>query len=78
MELILDLIDVHNKHVDKMLELADALFNIKPEIVDTPIDKAFSEAFNGVIINAISLCCEANSFDGGKWMTDENWHVMKG
>lgn len=78
MELILDLIDIHNKHVDKMNEFAKVLLETYPDVENTPVNKAYSEAFNGVIINAVSLCCEANSYDGGKWMTDEDWHVMKG
>jgi hypothetical protein len=78
METILDLIEMHNEHVDKMLELARVLLEAYPDIEDTPADTAYSEAFNGVIVNAISLCCEANSFDGGKWMTDEDWHVVEG
>ena len=77
MELILDLIDIHNKHVDKMIELGNTLFHSNPDVANTPVDQAFSEAYNGVIMNAISLCCEINSYDDCKWMTDEDWHVVK-
>ena len=74
---ILDMIDMHNDHANKMDELAEKLIEIYPDVENTAVDDAFSKAYNGIIANAISLCCEANSYNNGEWMTDEDWHVVK-
>lgn len=68
-------IEMHNEHVDKMFELGEALLAQYPDIEETPINKAFCEAYNGIVGNAIYLCCEANSLEHG-WATDDDWHVV--
>lgn len=74
---LLEAIEMHNNHVEKMQDLAQTLMDNIPNVEDTPIDKAFGEAFNSLIGNAIYLCCEANGYDGGKWMTTSDWCVMR-
>lgn len=74
---LLEAIEMHNSHVEKMQDLAQTLMDNIPNVEDTPIDKAFGEAFNSLIGNAIYLCCEANGYDGGKWMTTGDWYVMR-
>ena len=74
---IMDLVDMHNDHVDKMNVLAKTLLDIYHDIEDTPADKAFSDAFNSIIAMAIWLCCEMNSMDNGTWKTTDDWRVVK-
>ena len=76
-QLLYDFIVMHNEHVGSMNKLADVLLETYPDVDNTPVTKAFSTAYNGVILNAISLCCEMNSCDDGKWMTNENWCIVK-
>ena len=73
---LLEAIEMHNEHVDKMQDLAQVLMDNILDVESTPIDKVFGEAFNSLIGNAIYLCCEANSYGGG-WCTTGDWHVMK-
>ena len=73
---VFEAIDMHNEHVDKMQELAEALLAEYPDIEDTPVSKAFCEAFDGLMGNAIYLCCEANRIDEDRWVTTEDWHVI--
>ena len=74
---IFEAIEFHNEQVDKMQDLAEALMAAYPNVEDTPVDKAFGEAFSSLIPMAILLCCEANSEDpDGKWCTSTSWHVM--
>jgi hypothetical protein len=70
-------IEMHNNHVNKMQDLAQALMDTYPDVENTPVDTAFCEAFSSLIGNAIYLCCEANGVDECKWMTTEDWHVMR-
>lgn len=72
---LLEAIEMHNEHVDKLMALGYALLEWYPNVDNTPVSKAFCEAMNGIIGNAIYLCCEANSTDSGKWYTTEDWHV---
>jgi hypothetical protein len=78
MENILEAIEMHNEHVDKMQELAEVLLKTYPDVENTPVNNVFCEACNGIVGMSIWLCCEMNSIDVGKWMTDENWHVVEG
>ena len=73
---LLEAIEMHNNHVDKMQDLAQTLMDTYPDVENTDVDKAFGEAFNSIIGNAIYLCCEANGFNNGKWGTTEDWHVV--
>ena len=75
---LLEAIEMHNNHVDKMQDLAQALMDTYPEVESTPVNDAFSEAFNSMIGNAIYLCCEANGYGGVKWMTTGDWKVVEG
>ena len=74
---ILDLVDMHNDHVDKMNVLAKTLLDTYPNVEDTSVDKAFGDAFNSIIAMAIWLCCEMNSMNNGPWKTTEDWHVVR-
>ena len=74
---LLEAIEMHNNHVEKMQDLAQTLMDNIPNVEGTPIDKAFGEAFNSLIGNAIYLCCEANSYGGCKWMTTDDWCVTR-
>lgn len=75
---LLEAIEMHNNHVEKMQDLAETLMDNIPNVDDTPIDKAVGEAFNSLIGNAIYLCCEANGYNNGKWMTTGDWKVVEG
>ena len=72
---LLEAIEMHNDHVEKMQDLAEILMNTYPNVESTPVNDAFIYAFNGLVGNAIYLCCEANSY-GGKWMTTSDWKVV--
>ena len=61
-----------------MQDLAQVLMDTYPEVESTPVNDAFSEAFNSMIGNAIYLCCEANGYCGAKWMTTGDWKVVEG
>ena len=74
---LLEAIEMHNEHVGKMQDLARVLMDNISNVDGTPIDKAFGEAFNSLIGNAIYLCCEANSVDNGGWCTTGDWCVMR-
>lgn len=74
---LLEAIDMHNDHVDKMQDLAQVLMDNIPNVDGSEIDKAFGEAFDSLIGNAIYLCCSANSYGCGKWMTTGDWHVIE-
>ena len=74
---LLEAIEMHNNHIGKMQDLAQVLMDNIPNVDDTPIDKAFGEAFNSLIGNAIYLCCEANGYDKGGWCTTGDWCVMR-
>ena len=74
---IYEAIDAHNEHVEKMSDLAECLMDVYPDREETAVNDAFCKAYNGLIVNAIWLCCEANGLDNGKWMTTEDWHVVK-
>lgn len=73
---VFEAIEMHNEHVDKLKRLGCTLLEWYPDADDTPVGRAFCEAFDGVIGNAIYLCCEANSADDRKWYTSEDWHVF--
>ena len=75
---LLEAIEMHNNHVDKMQDLAQVLMDTYSEVESTPVNDAFSEAFNSMIGNAIYLCCEANGYGGVKWMTTGDWKVAEG
>ena len=74
---IFEAIDMHNEHVDKMQALAETLLDVYPNVDETPVDKAFDDAFNSMIGTAIWLCCEANCIDDGGWMTTSDCHVVR-
>lgn len=76
-DVIFEAIDMHNEHVDKIEALAETLLDVYPDVDDTPVDKAFTDAFNSMIGQAILLCCEANCIDDGCWMTTDDWHVVR-
>lgn len=70
-------IDLHNKHVDKILALGKMLFDQYGD--EDPIIGAFCDVFNSMIGSAIYLCCEANSREEKPvWMTTEDFHVIEG
>ena len=75
---LLEAIEMHNNHVDKMQDLAQSLMDTYPEVESTPVNDAFGEAFSSMIGNAIYLCCEANGYGGAKWMTTGDWKVVEG
>ena len=69
-------IDLHNEHVDKMLELGRVLLEKFDE--DDPVIEKFVEVFNSAIATSIFLCCEANSReDNPVWMTTEEFFVVR-
>lgn len=74
---IYEAIEMHNEHVESMQDLAECLMNVYPHCEETAVNDAFCKAYNGLVGNAIFLCCEANSIDGGKWMTTEDWYVVE-
>ena len=68
-------IDLHNDHIEKMLNLGKMLFD---KCDNTTIIDTFCDAFNGVIGTSILLCCEANSREYEPvWMTTEDFFVVK-
>lgn len=74
---LLEAIEMHNNHVEKMQDLAQTLMDNIPNVDGTSIDKAFGEAFNSLIGNAIYLCCEANGYGDCKWITTGDWRVVE-
>jgi hypothetical protein len=74
---LLEAIEMHNNHVDKMQDLAQSLLDTYPEVESTPVNDAFGEAFSSLIGNAIYLCCEANSYGDCKWITTGDWKVVE-
>lgn len=74
---IYEAIEIHNEHVESMQDLAECLMNVYPHCEETAVNDAFCKAYNGLVGNAIFLCCEANNIDGGKWMTTEDWYVVE-
>lgn len=69
-------IDLHNEHVEKMLDLGKLLFD-RFNYADQVID-AFIDVFNSAAGTAILLCCEGNSMeDDPVWMVTEDFHVVR-
>lgn len=67
-------IELHNKHVDKMLDLGRMLFDMLED--DDPVIDAFCEVFNSAAGLGIYFCCEANSReDEPVWSMYEDFHV---
>lgn len=73
---LLEAIEMHNDHVEKMQDLAQVLMDTYPDVEHTPVNDAFIAAFNGLVGNAIYLCCEASAY-GGSWMTTGDWQVVE-
>ena len=70
-------IELHNKHVDKMLSLGRMLFDMLDE--DDPVIDKFMDVFNSAAGIGIYLCCEANSReDEPVWSMYEDFHVDTG
>ena len=68
-------IDLHNEHVDKMLDLGRILFDMFDE--DDPVIDAFREVFNSAAGISIHLCCEANSRENKPvWSVAEDLYVI--
>lgn len=68
-------IDLHNEHVDKMLDLGYILFNMFDK--NDPVIDAFREVFNSAAGMSIYLCCEANSRERKPaWSVAENLYVI--
>ena len=74
---VYEAIDLHNGHIEDLQDLAAALIKQYPDIDDTPVGEAFGKAFNSLIGTSIWLCCEANALHDGKWMTTEDWYVVR-
>ena len=69
-------IDLHNEHVDKMLDLGHILFDMFDE--DDPVIDAFREVFNSAAGMSIYLCCEANSRERKPaWSVYEDLHIAE-
>ena len=77
MENIYEAIELHNRTVDKMQDLAEALLKEYPGVEETPVNDAFMTAWDAMSASAILICCEANAVDGSGWMTTMDWHVMR-
>lgn len=74
---IFDVIEIHNKQIEKMQDLAQSLVDTFPNVDNTPVNEAFCNLYEVFAQMAILLCCEANSEDpDSKWATSEAWHVM--
>lgn len=74
---VYEAIEIHNEHVDKLQALGKVLLEQYSNIEETPVNETFCEVFNGVVGNAIYLCCEANELEGeANWMTTLDWHVI--
>ena len=69
-------IDLHNEHVDKMLDLGRILFDMFDE--DDPVIDAFREVFNSAAGISIYRCCEANSRENKPaWSVYEDLHIAE-
>ena len=69
-------IELHNSHVDKMLDFCRMLFNRFGE--NDPIIDDFIEVFNSAAGLGIYFCCEANSReDEPMWSMYEDFHVVE-
>lgn len=67
-------IDLHNDHVDKMLDFCRMLFYRFGE--NDPIIDDFIEVFNSAAGLGIYFCCEANSRENEPvWSMYEDFHV---
>lgn len=77
MENIYEAIELHNRTVDKMQDLAATLLKEYPGVEETPVNDAFVDAWNEMTGMAIWICCEAAAVDGGGWVTTGDWHVLR-
>lgn len=69
-------IELHNSHVDKMLDFCRMLFNRFGE--NDPIIDEFLKVFNSAAGLGIYFCCEANSReDEPMWSMYEDFHVVE-
>lgn len=74
-ESIYEMINHHNNSVEKMQALAEKLLEIE-NIEETPVNKAFCDAFNSLGSSAVALCCKANSIDNRFWCVDEFGYIL--
>ena len=69
-------IELHNSHVDKMLDFCRMLFNRFGG--NDPVVDDFIEVFNSAAGLGIYFCCEANSReDEPMWSMYEDFHMVE-
>lgn len=77
-ETIMEAVDMHNKHVEDMQDLAEALLKQYPNIENTDVNDVFCKAFDSMKGPAIFLCCEMNEFEEDQgWMVTDDGYVVR-
>ena len=76
-ENVMEAVDMHNKHVEDMQDLAEALLKQYPNIENTDVNDVFCKAFDSMKGPAIFLCCEMNEFEEDQgWMVTDDGYVV--